>query len=196
MAIRRTLRELFAAQYEYSTRHHTETVTETRQVRVGESLGQVVTSGYCNCPICCGIWSGGPTASGVYPTANHTIAVDAYNPFVPMGTKVVMNGVEYTVEDTGNFDRYGVQFDVYYDSHSAASNHGHQTWEAYVADDNGSNTVEVTQTITKRVLTVEITNHSLETVIENWGLTDDQMERYRLLVMVQFPQLLRQLHSF
>ena len=42
-----------------------------------------------------------------------------------MGTKVVMNGVEYTVEDTGNFDRYGVQFDVYYDSHQTAQNHGH-----------------------------------------------------------------------
>ena len=180
--VQRTLRELFAAQYEFSTSHHTETVTETRQVRVGESLGQVVTSGYCNCPICCGIWSGGPTASGVYPTAEHTIAVDANNPFVPMGTKVVMNGVEYTVEDTGNFDRYGVQFDVYYDSHQAAQNHGHQTWEAFVADDNGDNVVEVTQTTTKRVLTVEVTNHSLETVIENWGLTDDQMERYRLLV--------------
>ena len=180
--VQRILRELFAAQYEYSTSHHTETVTETRQVRVGESLGQVVTSGYCNCPICCGIWSGGPTASGVYPTANHTIAVDANNPFVPMGTKVVMNGVEYTVEDTGNFDQYGVQFDVYYDNHQTAQNHGHQTWEAYVADDNGSNTVEVTQTITKKILTVEVTNHSLETVIENWGLTDDQMERYRLLV--------------
>ena len=180
--VQRTLREIFAAQYEFSTSHHTETVTETRQVRVGESLGQVVTSGYCNCPICCGIWSGGPTASGVYPTAEHTIAVDANNPFVPMGTKVVMNGVEYTVEDTGNFDLYGVQFDVYYDSHQAAQNHGHQTWEAFVADDNGDNVVEVTQTTTKRVLTVEVTNHSLETVIENWGLTDDQMERYRLLV--------------
>ena len=180
--VQRTLRELFAAQYEYSTSHHTETVTEIRQVRVGESLGQVVTSGYCNCPICCGIWSGGPTASGVYPTANHTIAVDANNPFVPMGTRVVMNGVEYTVEDTGNFDRYGVQFDVYYDDHWTATLHGHQTWEAYLADDNGSNTVEVTQTITKKILTVEVTNHSLETVIENWGLTDDQMERYRLLV--------------
>lgn len=180
--VQRTLREIFAAQYEFSTSHHTETVTETLQVRVGESLGQVVTSGYCNCPICCGIWSGGPTASGVYPTTEHTIAVDANNPFVPMGTKVVMNGVEYTVEDTGNFDRYGVQFDVYYDSHQAAQNHGHQTWEAFVADDNGDNVVEVTQTTTKRVLTVEVTNHSLETVIENWGLTDDQMERYRLLV--------------
>ena len=59
-------------------------------------------------------------------TANHTLAVDASNPFVPMGTKVVMNGVEYTVEDTGAFARYGVQFDVYYDSHAAASAHGHQ----------------------------------------------------------------------
>lgn len=89
----------------------TETVTETRTVRVGESLGQVVTSGYCNCRICCGQWSGGPTASGAYPTANHTIAVDANNPTVPMGTKVVMNGVEYTVEDTGAFARYGVDFE-------------------------------------------------------------------------------------
>ena len=88
-------------------------MTETRNVRVGESLGQVVTSGYCNCRICCGVWSGGPTASCAYPTANHTIAVDASNPFVPIGTKVVMNGVEYTVEDTGAFARYGVQFDVY-----------------------------------------------------------------------------------
>lgn len=79
-------------------------------------MGQVVTSGYCNCRICCGVWSGGPTASGAYPTANHTIAVDASNPFVPIGTKVVMNGVEYTVEDTGAFARYGVQFDVYYDT--------------------------------------------------------------------------------
>ena len=66
---------------------------------------------YCNCRICCGQWSGGPTASGAYPTANHTIAVDANNPTVPMGTKVVMNGVEYTVEDTGAFARYGVDFE-------------------------------------------------------------------------------------
>ena len=79
-------------------------------------MGQVVTSGYCNCSICCGQWSGGPTASGAMPTANHTIAVDASNPFVPMGTHVIMNGVEYVVEDTGAFARYGVQFDVYYDN--------------------------------------------------------------------------------
>ena len=137
--------EIFREQYSLYVDEVNDTVTETKTVRVGESLGQVVTSGYCNCSICCGSWSGGPTASGAYPTANHTIAVDAANPFVPMGTKVVMNGVEYVVEDTGAFARYGVQFDVYYDSHSAASAHGHQTWEAFIADDNGSQEVEVTR---------------------------------------------------
>ena len=102
------IKEIFRQQYGITTDSTRETVTETKTVRVGESLGQVVTSGYCNCPICCGQWSGGPTASGAMPTANHTIAVDAANPFVPIGTHVVMNGVEYVVEDTGAFARYGV----------------------------------------------------------------------------------------
>ena len=131
------IEEIFQQQYHLTTEATKEVVTETKKVKVGESLGKVVTSGYCNCSICCGSWSGGPTASGVYPKANHTIAVDANNPFVPIGTKVVMNGVEYTVEDTGAFARYGVQFDVYYDNHAAASAHGHQTWEAFIADSNG-----------------------------------------------------------
>lgn len=161
------LDRLFALQYQLETEAVNETVTETTTVRVGESLGNVVTSGYCNCPICCGIWSGGPTASGVYPTANHTLAVDASNPFVPMGTKVVMNGVEYTVEDTGAFARYGVQFDVYYDSHSAASAHGHQTWECFLADDNGSREVEVTRTRDVDVLNVTLNSGSLTGICQS-----------------------------
>ena len=40
---------LFAEQYHLTTEAVNETVTETATVRVGESLGQVVTSGYCNC---------------------------------------------------------------------------------------------------------------------------------------------------
>ena len=168
---------LFAEQYHLTTEAVNETVTETATVRVGESLGQVVTSGYCNCPICCGIWSGGPTASGAYPTANHTLAVDASNPFVPMGTKVVMNGVEYTVEDTGAFARYGVQFDVYYDNHAAASAHGHQTWEAYIADSNGSQEVEVTTTKEVNRLDVTMTNHNLDTVLRS-RMTEEEQERY------------------
>ena len=174
------LQALFEAQYHLNTEGRTETVTETRNVRVGESLGQVVTSGYCNCRICCGVWSGGPTASGAYPTANHTIAVDASNPFVPIGTKVVMNGVEYTVEDTGAFARYGVQFDVYYDNHAAASAHGHQTWEAYIADDNGSQEVTVTSTSTKKILYVTVTNGSFDAVARA-NLNAEQLIIYNAL---------------
>ena len=183
--VQRMLRQLFEAQYSLSSSVSVETVTETRTVRVGESLGTVTTSGYCNCRICCGQWSGGPTASGVYPTANHTLAVDASNPFVPMGTKVIMNGVEYKVEDTGNFARYGVQFDVYYDSHIAASLHGHKQWECYLADDNGSNTVEVTTTQTQRVLNITATNRSLTSVIANMDLTAEERERYQLLLQTK-----------
>ena len=65
------IKEIFRQQYGITTDSTRETVTETKTVRVGESLGLVVTSGYCNCPICCGQWSGGPTASGAMPTANH-----------------------------------------------------------------------------------------------------------------------------
>ena len=173
------LKEIFDAQYRMSTTSDTRTETVTRTVRVGESLGSVVTSGYCNCPICCGQWSGGPTASGVYPTANHTIAVDAYNPFVPMGTHVIMNGTEYVVEDTGNFARYGVQFDVYYDDHATASAHGHKTWEAYLADSNGSNTIEVTETVTIRRLSVTVANNNLDLILRN-RMTTEQQQAYNL----------------
>ena len=174
------LEEIFREQYGLTTSgERNVTVTETKTVRVGESLGQVVTSGYCNCTICCGQWSGGPTASGVYPTAAHTIAVDSSNPFVPMGTHVVMNGVEYVVEDTGNFARYGVQFDVYYDDHQTAQNHGHQTWDAYLADDNGTQEIEATTTQTVNRYSVSLTNHNLDTVLRN-RMTDDEKVRYSL----------------
>ena len=52
------IKEIFRQQYGITTDSTRETVTETKTVRVGESLGLVVTSGYCNCPICCGQWSG------------------------------------------------------------------------------------------------------------------------------------------
>lgn len=177
--VKEEVEEIFREQYSLYVDEVNDTVTETKTVRVGESLGQVVTSGYCNCSICCGVWSGGPTASGAYPTANHTIAVDAANPFVPMGTKVVMNGVEYVVEDTGAFARYGVQFDVYYDSHSAASAHGHKTWEAFIADDNGSREVEVTTTEVVNRLEVTLTNHNLDTVLRS-RMDENEEKRYDL----------------
>lgn len=175
-----TIQELFRAQYGLTVEGKTETKTETKTVRVGESLGNVVTSGYCSCSICCGQWAGGPTASGVMPTANHTIAVDARNPIVPLGTKIVMNGVEYTVEDTGAFARYGVAFDVYYDNHSAASAHGHQTWEAFIADSNGSESVTVTNTTTKKILMASLSNQGFDAVARA-NLSDEELVLYNAL---------------
>ncbi|HBI61254.1 MAG TPA: hypothetical protein DDY31_08600 [Lachnospiraceae bacterium] len=113
------------------------------QISAGESLGEVVTTGYCNCSLCCGQWAGGHTASGTVPKANHTLAVDAHSPKVPMGTKIVMNGKTYKVEDTGNFARYGTDFDIYFDSHAAAQAWGKRKVEAFLAEGD-ENMVEVT----------------------------------------------------
>ena len=166
--------KLFREQYNLTTEKTKETITQTKKVKVGESLGVVTTSGYCSCPICCGQWSGGPTASGVMPQAKHTIAVDANNPFVPMGTKVVMNGTEYTVEDTGAFDRFGVQFDVFYANHAEALAHGHKKWEAFVANDNGSQEVEVTTTEEVKVLNVTLQSKSLSAICQDRLHGDDK----------------------
>ena len=112
------------------------------QIPAGASLGEVVTTGYCNCSLCCGKWAGGHTASGTVPKADHTLAVDAHSPKVPMGTKIVMNGKTYKVEDTGNFARYGTDFDIYFDSHAAAQAWGKRKVEAFLAEGD-ENTVEV-----------------------------------------------------
>ena len=65
-----------------------------------EYLGEFKITGYCPCEECCGQWSGGPTASGVMPTPNHTIAVDPN--VIPLGTHVMIDGIEYVAEDTGS----------------------------------------------------------------------------------------------
>ncbi len=86
-----------------------------------------------------------------------------------------------TTSDTGNFARYGVDFDVYYDSHSAASAHGHQTWEAYLADDNGSQEVEVTTTRTVTVLNTTMTNGSFDAVARARLSEEDAINWYNIL---------------
>lgn len=91
-----------------------------------------------------------------------------------------MNGVEYTVEDTGTFAKYGVDFDVYYSSHSEALAHGHKTWEAYVADDNGSQSVEVTQTSEKKIFTVKLSNRGFDQVAKA-NLSTSELMLYELL---------------
>lgn len=87
-------------------------------------LGTFRLTGYCNCAQCCGQWSGGPTASGAYPTAGRTVAMGG----VPFGTKLLINGQVYTVEDRGT--PYG-HVDIYFGSHGEALNFGSRYAEVY-----------------------------------------------------------------
>ncbi|MCD7746265.1 MAG: NlpC/P60 family protein [Lachnospiraceae bacterium] len=174
--VKSELDAIFALQYNLATETGTETRTVTKTVQAGEYIGEVVTSGYCSCSICCGQWAGSATASGVYPTASHTIAVDASNPIVPIGTQIIMNGTLYTVEDTGNLATYGVDFDVYYGDHSSALAHGHQTWEAYYAGGDGEE-IEVTTTETVDVCYVTVETTSFESILAG-RMSDEESEAY------------------
>lgn len=70
---------------------------------------------YCSCAYCCGK-TDGITASGTHATANRTIAAPSTFAF---GTKVVINGITYTVEDRGGAIQ-GNRIDIYMDSHAEA----------------------------------------------------------------------------
>lgn len=92
------------------------------------SLGTYRLTAYCSCTKCCGKWSGGPTASGVMPRANHTIAVDTS--VIPFGTRVIINGRTYVAEDTGSgID--GKCIDIYFEDHGAALQFGLQYKEVF-----------------------------------------------------------------
>lgn len=178
--IESVLREIFDEQYTLATNETTETRTETRTIQVGEEIGQVRTTAYCNCVSCNGKWAGGPTASGVMPTAGHTIAMDAYNPIVPMGTKVVINGVEYTVEDTGNLNAHNSDIDIYHNTHAEALSWGRQNHTMYLAGGN-SNSIEVTTTYEARILNVTLTAQSFTGLVYA-RMNEEQAERYNVLM--------------
>ena len=93
------------------------------------SLGTFKITGYCPCSSCCGK-SNGVTASGKRATAGRTIAADTSK--LPMGTKVVINGHTYTVEDEGGGVR-GNHIDMFFSSHSAALQWGVRYVEVFVA---------------------------------------------------------------
>lgn len=122
--------------------NYIDSASSATPMEVGDSIGEVWVTAYCSCSICCGPYANGITASGKKATAKHTIAVDAYHPIVPMGTKVVIEGTVYTVEDTGDLNHYGNDFDVYFSDHNLATQFGRRHVEAFIAEGN-TNTVTV-----------------------------------------------------
>ena len=90
----------------------------------GTLLGNFRLTAYCACSRCCGQWAGGPTASGVMPTAGRTVAMGG----VPFGTKLRINGTVYTVEDRGT--SYG-HVDIFFSNHAAALSFGSRRADVY-----------------------------------------------------------------
>lgn len=97
---------------------------------IGESMGVFTVTYYCACELCCGWWSGGPTASGAYPVADWTVAADPK--VLPLGTHIYINGHEYCVEDTGSGVE-GKHIDIYVNDHSVAVNNGVASAEVFAS---------------------------------------------------------------
>ena len=111
----------------YKTEVTDELAAEEEEQETAMHLWGVATiTHYCNCSQCCGVWAGGGTASGTVPTAGRTVAAD-----LPFGTRLLINGHEYIVEDSGV---YGCWVDVYCDSHQEALNRGMYQEEVYIID--------------------------------------------------------------
>lgn len=108
---------------EYDDYDYDDDYEESSSSSGGTYLGTFTLTGYCNCAQCCGT-AGNLTASGTWPTSSHTVAMGG----VPFGTKLLINGEVYTVEDRGT--PYG-HVDIYFDSHSEALNFGLQYADVY-----------------------------------------------------------------
>ena len=67
---------------------------------------------YCPCSACCGSW-GNATASGAMPQSNHTVACGD----LPFGTRLLIDGQEYVVEDRGVGAQ---QIDIFVNDHAEA----------------------------------------------------------------------------
>ena len=90
-------------------------------------LGEFQVTGFCSCTICCGEKEERLTKSETVPRASHTVAADPS--VIPLGTRIVIDDVVYTVEDTGKAVE-GMRLDIFFDSHEEAVRYGRK--EKYV----------------------------------------------------------------
>ena len=95
-------------------------------------LGEFQVTGYCSCTICCGEKEERLTKSETVPRASHTVAADPS--VIPLGTRIVIDDVVYTVEDTGKAVE-GMRLDIFFDSHEEAVRYGRKEkngWKVYL----------------------------------------------------------------
>ena len=90
-------------------------------------LGQYQITYYCPCAQCCDV-ANRQTASGTWPEPGRTIATD---PSIPFGTRLIIDGHEYIVEDRGGAIK-GNHIDLFVATHSEALQKGVHYTEVYM----------------------------------------------------------------
>lgn len=111
-------------------------VPEPVRVEV-KKLGVLRVTAYCSCYQCCGKWSVGNTdpvigAMGVPLICNLSCASTSD---IPFGTKLLINGNTYIVQDrtaSWIYDKYGTCVDIYFDVHSDAVQFGLNHYEVQI----------------------------------------------------------------
>ena len=92
------------------------------------SLGTFKTTAYCPCRSCSEGY-GRLTKTGTQATASRTVAVDPR--VIPLGSHLLIDGVEYIAEDVGGGVK-GKHIDIFYNTHSETRNHGVERSEVYL----------------------------------------------------------------
>lgn len=109
----------------------------------GQEIGTFKITHYCACKECCGKDPSDPdygiTATGTKATEGRTIAVDPS--VIPLGTHVVIDGVEYVAEDTGGAIK-GNRIDIYISDHDRAYALGVKNLPVYYPGYEGGSVVE------------------------------------------------------
>lgn len=114
-----------------------ETITEQPEYI---TLGEFRLTAYCGCKKCCGKWGENRPVDEngklIVKTANGTVAIEGITvaadiDLLPYGTRIWIDGHEYTVQDCGSAIN-GNQIDVYFESHQEALEFGVQYKEIYI----------------------------------------------------------------
>ena len=93
-----------------------------------ESLGIFIVTAYCPCYECSEGY-GWQTSTGVTAEEGRTIAIDPN--VIPYGTKVYIDGKEYTAEDCGGWIK-GNDIDVFFDTHEEVDEWGRKEIEVFI----------------------------------------------------------------
>ena len=94
---------------------------------------RIEVSHYCSCSKCCA-GATGITASGKRVSEGMIACPSS----IPFGTKILINGVTYTCEDTGSYIKFTqdgtMRVDIYVSSHSEALRRGRYITTGYILD--------------------------------------------------------------